>query len=100
MQVSVTRGGPDVMHGVRRGLYFEKDREEVWRSAVIRQLRNGYARTLPGMLPGLDHIRNERLWRRYLRPSKADTGKYTSRKNRGAWHRVKYPGCYLKRPLV
>nr|WP_245166655.1 transposase [Candidatus Erwinia dacicola] len=56
---------------------------------------------MPGMLPGLGHIRNERQWRRYLQ---AQYGRYWkvhfAKKTRGAWHSVKYLGRYLKRPPV
>nr|WP_209280549.1 hypothetical protein [Candidatus Erwinia dacicola] len=47
--------------------------EEIWRSAVIRLLRDSYAQIMPGMLPGLGHIRDERQWRRYLQ---AQYGRY------------------------
>lgn len=38
----------------------------IWRTTVIRLLRSSYARIMPGILPGLGHIRDERQWRRYL----------------------------------
>ena len=41
IHVSGTRGGLDVMHGVWRRLFFKKKAvEEIWRSAVIRLLRD------------------------------------------------------------
>ncbi|RAP68550.1 putative transposase [Candidatus Erwinia dacicola] len=40
---------------------------------VIRLLRYSYARVMPGMLPGLGHIHDERQWRRYLQ---AQYGRY------------------------
>nr|WP_209280617.1 hypothetical protein [Candidatus Erwinia dacicola] len=46
---------------------------------------------MPGLLPGLGHIRDERQWRRYLQ---AQYGRYWkvhfAKKIRGAWHSVKY----------
>ncbi|MBD8109500.1 IS91 family transposase, partial [Erwinia persicina] len=102
IHVSVTRGGLDVKHGVWRSLFFKKKAvETIWRSAVIRLLRGSYDRIMPGMLPGLGHIRDERQWRRYLQ---AQYGRYWkvhfAKKTRGAWHSVKYLGRYLKRPPV
>lgn len=74
IHVSVTRGGLDVKHGVWRSLFFKKKAVEIiWRSAVIRLLRGSYERIMPGMLPGLGHIRDERQWRRYLQ---AQYGRY------------------------
>nr|WP_245166553.1 transposase [Candidatus Erwinia dacicola] len=74
IHVSVTRGGLDVMHGIWRRLFFKKKAvEEIWRSAVIRLLRDSYAQIMPGILPGLGHIRDERQWRRYLQ---AQYGRY------------------------
>jgi hypothetical protein len=71
---SVTRGGLDVKHGVWRSLFFKKKAvEEIWRSEVIRLLRDSYDRIMSGMLPGLGHIRDERRWRRYLQ---AQHGRY------------------------
>ncbi|USS96937.1 transposase (plasmid) [Serratia symbiotica] len=88
MHVSVTRAGFDVKHGV-------------WRSAVIRLLRDSYVRIMPSKLPGLGHIRDEREWRRYLQ---AQYGRYWkvhfAKKTWGSWHSVKYLGRYLKRPPV
>ncbi len=75
--------------------------ETIWRTAVIRLLRGSYDRIMPGMLPGLGHIRDERQWRRYLQ---AQYGRYWkvhfAKKTRGAWQSVKYLGRYLKRPSV
>ncbi|MFB9085285.1 transposase [Erwinia tracheiphila] len=93
MHVSVTRGGLDVKHRVWRSLFFKKKAvEEIWRGAVIRLLRDSYARIMPGMLPGLGHIRDERQWRRYL---KAQYGRHWkvhfAKKTRGAWHSLKIP---------
>ncbi|NJD86094.1 hypothetical protein EWM60_16150 [Candidatus Erwinia dacicola] len=90
IHVSVTRGGLDVMHGVWHRLFFKKKAvEEIWQSAVIRLLRDSYAQIMPGMLPGLGHIRDERQWRRYLQ---AQYGRYWkvhfAKKTRGAWHSV------------
>ncbi|YBB68504.1 transposase (plasmid) [Enterobacter roggenkampii] len=74
IHVSVTRGGLRVKHRVWRSLFFkEKAVETIWRSAVIRLLRDSYARIMPGILPGLGHIRDERQWRRYLQ---AQYGRY------------------------
>ncbi len=102
IHVAVTRGGLDVMHGVWCRLFFKKKAvEEIWRSAVIRLLRDSYAQIMPGLLPGLGHIRDERQWRRYLQ---AQYGRYWkvhfAKKTREAWHSVKYLGRYLKRPPV
>ncbi|RAP71022.1 transposase family protein, partial [Candidatus Erwinia dacicola] len=59
------------------------------------------AQIMPGLLPGLGHIRDERQWRRYLQ---AQYGRYWkvhfAKKTRGAWHSVKYLGRYLKRAPV
>ena len=102
IHVSVTRGGLDVKHNVWRSLFFKKKAVElIWRSAVIRLLRSSYARIMPGMLPGLGHIRDERRWHRYLQAQYGRYWKvYFAKKTRGAWHSVKYLGRYLKRPPV
>ncbi|EIY5386262.1 transposase, partial [Klebsiella variicola] len=77
IHVSGTRGGPEVKHGVWRSLFFKKKAvEAIWRSAVIRLLRDSYDRIVPGRLPGLGHIRDERQWRRYLQ---AQYGRYWKR---------------------
>ncbi|SXF12079.1 Putative transposase [Klebsiella variicola] len=56
---------------------------------------------MPGMLPGLGHIRDERQWRRY---QQAQYGRYWkvhfAKKTQGAWYSVKYLDRYLKRPPV
>ncbi|CCI78518.1 unnamed protein product [Klebsiella pneumoniae subsp. rhinoscleromatis SB3432] len=74
IHVSVTRGGLDAMHGAWRSLFFKKKAvEEIWQSSVIRLLRPSHVRIMPGMLPGLDHIRDELQWRRYMQ---AQYGRY------------------------
>lgn len=47
-------------------LFKNKAVEEIWRSAVIRLLRSSYHRAMSSTLPGMGHIRDERLCRRYL----------------------------------
>lgn len=67
IHLSVTRGGPDIRHGVWRDLFFKKHAvEEIWRGAVIRLLRHSYDLINPGSLPGLGHIRDKKQWQRYL----------------------------------
>lgn len=56
---------------------------------------------MPGSLPALDHIHNEHQWRRYMQAQYHWRWKlYFAKTTKGAWHGVKYLGCYLKRPPV
>lgn len=57
---------------------------------------------MPGTLPGMGHVRDERQWCRYLQAQYALYWKvlHFAKKTRGAWHSVKYLGRYLKRPPV
>lgn len=102
IHLSITRGGLNIQHDGWRDIFFKKKKvEEIWRTAVIRLLRDSYERISPGSLPRLGHLRDETQWRRYL---KAQYGRHWkvhfARKIHGAWRSVKYLGRYLKRPPV
>jgi hypothetical protein len=101
IHLSVTRGGL-TEYGTWKPIFFKKkDVEKVWRSAVIRLLRDAYFQLQPNTLPGFGHIRDYPTWCRYLNAQFKRYWKlHFAKKTRGAWHNVKYLGRYLKRPPI
>lgn len=70
-------------------------------ASLIRLLLGSYYRIMPGMLPGLGHISDERQWRRCLQAQYGRFWKvHFAKKTRGARYSVKYVGRYLNRPPV
>ncbi|MEY0833696.1 transposase [Providencia alcalifaciens] len=76
IHLSVTRGGLTQYDTWKPIFFKKKDVEKVWRSAVIRLLRDNYAQF-------------QRYWKLHF-----------AKKTRGVWHNVKYLGRYLKRPPI
>ncbi|QXX85191.1 transposase (plasmid) [Providencia sp. R33] len=64
--LSVTRGGLTRYDAWKPIFFKKKDVEKVWRSAVIRLLRDSYFQHQPNKLPGFGHIRDYPTWCRYL----------------------------------
>ncbi|QBY45950.1 Putative transposase (plasmid) [Arsenophonus nasoniae] len=97
-----SRVGGLTQYDTWKPIFFKKkDVEKVWRSAVIRLLRDNYFQLQPNKLPGFGHIRNYQTWCRYLNAQFQRYWKvHFAKKTRGAWHNVKYLGRYLKRPPI
>lgn len=71
IHLSVTRGRPDIKHGIWKNIFFKKHPvEEIWRGAVIRLLRHSYDLINPASLLELGHIRD------ICRRSTGASGKY------------------------
>ncbi|MEX9996895.1 IS91 family transposase [Providencia vermicola] len=101
IHLSVTRGGLTKYDTWKPIFFKKKDVEKVWRSAVIRLLRDSYFPLQPNTLPGFGHIRDYPTWCRYLNAQFQRYWKlHFAKKTRGAWHNVKYLGRYLKRPPI
>ncbi len=66
IHLSVTRGSLTKYDTWKPIFFKKKDVEKVWRSAVIRLLRDNYAQLQPNKLPGFEHIRYYPTWCRYL----------------------------------
>lgn len=67
INLSITRGGVCLKHGIWRALFFKKKNvEHIWRIAVTRLLRRSYDHIKPGSLPGFGQIRDNKQSRLYL----------------------------------
>lgn len=101
IHLSVTRSGLTQYDTWKPIFFKKKDVEKVWRSAVIRLLRDSYFQLQPNKLPAFGHIPDYPTGCRYLNAQfQRDWKVHFAKKTWGAWHNVKYLDRYLKRPPI